>query len=72
MIKRISEAMFTLQKQRITHECLTSKTILVEGPTTFRVVDPITIPMSHNLEVVYHKRNVKNVYLSPEQCRIID
>ena len=72
MIRQISEAMFTLQKQRITHECLTSKTILVEGPTSFRVVDPITIPMSQNLEVVYHKRNVKNVYLSPEQCQIID
>ena len=35
-------------------------------------MDPITIPMSQNLEVVYHKRNVKNVYLSPEQCDIID
>lgn len=64
--------MLTLEEQRIAHECLTSRTVLVEGPTTFRVVDPIAVPMQKNLDVVYHKRSVKNIYLSPEECRVID
>ena len=28
--------------------------------------------MQPNLDVVYHKRSVKNIYLSPEECRVID
>jgi hypothetical protein len=28
--------------------------------------------MSPNLDVIYHKRSLKNIYLAPEQCRIID
>ena len=43
----------------------------MEGPTTFRVVDPVAIPMHANLDTLYHKRSIKNIYLSPEQCRII-
>ena len=64
--------MLTFQKHKINHECLTTKTILVEGPTNFRVVDPLTVPMHQNLDVVYHKRSIKNIYLSPEQCQIVD
>ena len=71
LIRQMSQAMTTLQKQRITHECLTSKTILVEGPTTFRIVDPVAIPMHTNLDTLYHKRSIKNIYLSPQQCKII-
>ena len=72
MLKQVAEGMNTLQKHKIDHECLTTKTILVEGPTHFRVVDPITVPVNQNLDVVYHKRNIKNVYLSPEQCQRVD
>jgi hypothetical protein len=35
-------------------------------------VDPITIPLRPNLEVVYHSRSTKGIYLSPEHCRIIE
>jgi len=68
----IAEGALTLQKQKIPHECLTAKTLLIEGDTHFRLVDPIAIPVSPNLEVVYHNRSIKTIYLSPEQCRLID
>ena len=61
-----------LQQQHLPHGCLTSKTILVEGPNHFRVVDRIASPVSDNLDVIYHKRSIKNIYLSPEQCDLID
>jgi len=64
--------MLTLQKHRIYHECLTSKAILVEQPLKFRVVDPICLPLHPNPELIYHKRSLKNIYLSPEQCHMID
>lgn len=46
--------------------------MLVESSENFRVVDPLTLAMYPNLDMIYHKRNLKNIYLSPEQCRIID
>jgi hypothetical protein len=36
------------------------------------VVDPAAIPVHSNLDLLYQKRGLKNIYLSPEQCRIID
>lgn len=71
-MKQIAEGCLALQQYRVTHECLTSKTVLVENSMTYRVVDPLALPIHPNLDVIYHKRNIKNIYLSPEQCRIID
>jgi hypothetical protein len=72
LISHIAGGMSVLQRHQLSHECLTSKTILVESATVFRVVDPATLQMSPNLDVIYHKRSLKNIYLAPEQCRIID
>ena len=72
LISNLAEGALTLQRQRIPHEGITARTVLVEGDTHFRLVDPISIPVSSNLEVVYHNRSVRNIYLSPEQCRLID
>lgn len=37
-----------------------------------KVVDILAVPVRPNLDVVFHKRSVKNTYLSPEQCRVIE
>lgn len=72
LIKNIALGCLTLQQYRITHECLTGKTVVLDSPSGYRVVDPLALPMYPNLDMIYHKRNLKNIYLSPEQCRIID
>jgi len=35
------------------------------------VVDILAYPLHPNLDVIYHKRSIKNVYLSPEQCESV-
>ena len=36
------------------------------------MVDPICVPSHPNPELIYHKRSLRNIYLSPEQCQMID
>ena len=36
------------------------------------MVDPIATPLTPNIDILYHNRNVKNIYLSPEQCKLLD
>lgn len=70
------EGLRTLQQHNIPHECLTTKTLLVEcgpggGELGVRVVDPLALPVHTNLDLVYHKRSLKHVYLSPSQCDMV-
>lgn len=53
------------------HECLTTKNLLMASDNSLRVVDNLAVAMYPNIEVLYQKRNTKNIYLAPEQCAII-
>jgi hypothetical protein len=40
--------------------------------TTAKVVDILAVPMRTNLDAIFKKRSIRNVYLSPEQCSVIE
>jgi hypothetical protein len=52
------------------YEGLTTRSILV-GWGGFKLADPLMLPVQRNLEVVHGHRNIKNIYLSPEECRAV-
>ena len=37
-----------------------------------KIVDPLAIGAETNIESVHNNRNLKNIYLSPEQCESIE
>jgi hypothetical protein len=71
MLAQIAKGMLTLEKNRICHESISTRTILIEEPFNTKVVDPISMPLQSNIDQLYNKRTLKNIYLSPEQCQMI-
>jgi hypothetical protein len=53
------------------YEGLTTRSVLV-GWGGFKLCDPLMAGTQRNLEVVHGHRNIKNVYLSPEECRAVE
>jgi len=37
-----------------------------------KVVDPLAVGAQTNIECIYNNRNIKTIYLSPEQCESIE
>jgi hypothetical protein len=50
---------------------LTTKSILLNPDGSAKVVDVLALPAHPNLEIVYHKRSTRNIYLSPDHCKVI-
>ena len=60
-----------LQEKEIRHECLTTRAILMsEG--NVKVADPLAAGLLPNYDCIFNNRNLKNIYLSPEQCEAIE
>lgn len=68
----MAQGLSAFQQHKKSHECLTTKTIVLTPNAIAKVVDILAVPVRPNLDVVFHKRSIKNTYLSPEQCRIIE
>ena len=58
-------AMSYLQKQKIRHEALSTKSILLDEEGMVKVADPLTLASRSNLDTVYNNRHTKGIYLSP-------
>jgi hypothetical protein len=71
IILQLAEGLSAYEKNRKSHECLTTKSVLLATDNSVRVADVLALPAHPNLEIVYQKRNTKNTYLSPEHCRVI-
>jgi serine/threonine protein kinase len=61
-----------LQEQEIKHECLTPKAILTDEEGNVKIVDPLAHALQPNIDLIYNNRNIKHIYLSPEQCESIE
>lgn len=64
--------MSCLQKQKIRHETITTKSILLDEEGMVKVADPLTLASRSNLDTVYNNRHLKGIYLSPEQCEALE
>lgn len=60
-----------MQRNSLTHECLTTKSILLDNAGNINIADPMATSMQTNYDTVFNNRGVKNIYLSPEQCESI-
>ena len=57
--------MSTLQKNKIKHECLNTKNILLDNDGIVKIADPLAIGSQTNLDIIYSNRHAKSIYLSP-------
>ena len=64
--------MSTLQKHKLKHESLNTKNILLDNDGLVKVADPLAAAAPTNLDIIYHNRHAKSIYLSPEQCEALD
>lgn len=60
--------MSTLQKNKIKHECLNTKNILLDNEGLVKVADPLAAGTTTNIDIIYNNRHARSIYLSPEQC----
>lgn len=64
--------MSALQKNKIRHEALTTKAILIDSDGLVKVADSLALGSTSNLETVYNNRQATGIYLSPEQCEALE
>jgi hypothetical protein len=62
---QMAEGLSILEQNSKSHECLTTKSILMAPGSSIKVVAVLALPSHPNVEIVYQKRNTKNTYLSP-------
>ena len=61
-------ALSTLQKNKIKHEMITTKTILLDMDGFVKIADPLACGSVSNMDTIYRNRNAEGIYISPEQC----
>lgn len=71
LLRGICQGLTYYHTRNIPYDCLTTKSI-ISTPPSFKLVDPLMLTLQRNLECVVNNRNIKNVYLSPEECRMIE
>jgi hypothetical protein len=71
LLRSTAEALLYYSGHGLAFECLTTKAIIVSD-LSFKVIDPLMLSLPNNLDCVFNNRNVKNIYLSPEQCKLIE
>lgn len=69
---QLAQGLSAFQQHKKSHECLTTRSVVLTPNGIAKVVDILAVPVRPNLDLVFHKRSLKNVYLSPEQCRVIE
>jgi hypothetical protein len=65
LLENCTSALALLQQNSISHECLTSKSILFEENGNIKVADPMSFGLTTNLELILSNRYNKSLYLSP-------
>ena len=66
----IIKGLIFLKDRGVEYQYLTAKNILVGG-NRVKLIDPFIIDTFKNIENVFHNRNIKNIYLSPEECKLV-
>lgn len=55
----------TLQKNKIKHEMLTTKNLLLDSDGIMKIADPLACGSTTNLDSVFRNRSLEGVYISP-------
>lgn len=71
LLRGICKGLSYYNRHGIAYDCLTTKSIMSTSGT-FKLIDPLMLTLQRNLQSVFNNRNIKNIYLSPEECRMIE